>query len=65
MLADGWEVVGYTVNILAMGAQSFNILLRKGNSLTNYSILKNGGQDTRGKMPLTPHTPAVKKGFFS
>lgn len=65
MLADGWEITGYTVNMLAMGAQHFNILLRKGNSLTNFSILKNNGQDERGAMALTPHTPETKKkGFF-
>lgn len=65
MLADGWEIVGYTVNMLAAGAQHYNILLRKGNSLTNYGILQNGSRElVRGATVLTPHAPMAKKGFF-
>jgi hypothetical protein len=64
MLADGWEVCGYTVNILPLGAQVFHILLRKENSLVNFVITKNGNQDVRGSMVLAPYTPAPKKGFF-
>ncbi len=66
MLADGWGIAGYTVNMLAMGAQHFNTLLRKGNRLTNYSILWNNDQESiRGAITLSPtsrQTP--KKGFW-
>lgn len=66
MLADGWEIAGYTVNMLAAGAQHYNILLRKGNALTNFGILQNSGKElARGATILTPHSPAAKKGFFS
>ena len=66
MLASGWEVAGYTVNMLAMGAQHINILLRKGNSLVNFGILINNGQEMmRGKRVLTPfEPPPPKRGFF-
>lgn len=66
MLDDGWEIAGYTVNMLAAGAQHYNILLRKGNKLTNFGILRNGGSELgRGATVLTPHTPPpAKKGIF-
>lgn len=66
MLEAGWEVSGYTVNMLAMGAQHINILLRKGNSLVNFGILINNGQEmARAKTVLTPFSPPPpKRGFF-
>lgn len=64
MLDDGWEISGYTANMLAAGAMQYNILLRKGSDLTNYSILWNGASElARGKTILCP-APAPKKGFF-
>lgn len=66
MLADGWEIAGYTVNMLALGAQHFNILLRKGNQLTNFSILHNNGKElVRGAVVLAPAgVVPPKKGFW-
>lgn len=65
MLEDGWEIAGYTVNMLAAGAQHYNILLRKGSALTNFGILQNAGKEImRGKTVLTPYTQPEKKGWF-
>lgn len=65
LLSDGWEIAGYTVNMLAAGAQHYNILLRKGTALTNFGILWNGGNElARGATVLTPFTPKPKRGFF-
>lgn len=66
LLADGWDVCGYSVCMLAAGALSHHILLRKGSSLTTFGILQNGKNElTRGPSVLTPKPEApVKKGFF-
>lgn len=66
LLDDGWEIAGYSVNMLAMGGNHHNILLRKGKALSNFSILLVNGNDTRGVIPLTPFekTGQKKKGFF-
>lgn len=65
MLADGWAIVGYTVNMLAAGAQHYNLLLRKDNRLVNFGILYNGPKELgRGATVLAPYTPSPKKGFW-
>jgi len=66
LLDDGWEIAGYSVNMLAMGGNHHNILLRKGNALSNFSILLVNGSDKRGLIPLTPYEKSEqkKKGFF-
>lgn len=66
MLASGWEVCGYTVNMLAMGSQHYNILLRRGKGLVNFGILIDHGKEVgRGKTVLAPYAPPPpKRGFF-
>lgn len=65
LLADGWDIAGYTTCILSAGAQNYNILLRKENALINFSIIRNGDKElVRGKSILTPYSPAEKKGWF-
>ena len=66
MLADGWEIAGYTVNMLAAGAQHYNILPRKGTNLTNFGILWSGQSElARVATVITPYVkPPAKKGFF-
>lgn len=64
MLDQGWEIAGYTANMLAAGAMQYNILLRNGSDLTNFSILCNGPSElARGTRVLCP-APAPKTGFF-
>jgi hypothetical protein len=65
-LTDGWEVVGYSVCMMAMGATSHNILLRKGNNLVTCIVGLNGGKEIgRIQHVLSPTpSPQPKKGFF-
>lgn len=65
-LADGWAVCGYSVCLMAAGATSQHILLRKENSLASCTILVNGRNELgRGVTVLTPKPAAPpKKGFF-
>lgn len=66
MLADGWDVCGYEVCMMAAGATAQYILLRKENSLATFTIVKNGAKEMgRAAEVLTPwKPPAPKKGFF-
>ena len=58
LLNAGWEIAGYDVAMMAMGATAQYILLRKGNSLGTFSIVINGGQElARGFSVLTPKAP--------
>ena len=65
-LTEGWDVCGYSVCMMAAGATSQHILLRKENSLATCVIVINGGNELgRGVVMLTPKSPpATKKGFF-
>lgn len=64
MLADGWEIAGYSQLMMALGATSDQILLRKGNSVAVFSTVNNGGKEMgRGVRMISPKPPA-KKGFF-
>ena len=64
MLADGWEVTGYSVNMAAMGALMHNVLLKKGTSLTSIVIVTQGDSETgRNKNILSPR-PVREKGLF-
>lgn len=42
MLADGWEIVGYSVCMMALGATSQNILLRLDKQLCSFVIVNKG-----------------------
>lgn len=66
MLADGWEVCGYDVSMMAAGAVAQYILLRKDNSLATFTVLNNGAREiARSASVLTPkQEPPPKKGFF-
>lgn len=66
MLADGWEIAGYNQSMMALGATSDQILLRKGTSVAVFTLLVNGGKELgRGVKMISPK-PATepKKGFF-
>lgn len=65
-LNDGWEVAGYSVCLMAAGATSQHILLRKGSSLATATVLINGPKELgRSVNLLSPKPPApAKKGFF-
>jgi hypothetical protein len=65
-LADGWEVCGYSVCLMALGATSQHILLKKGTSLATCIVVNNGGNELgRGVVMLSPPAPpAQKKGFW-
>lgn len=65
-LNDGWDVAGYSVCMMAMGATSHNILLRKGSGLVTVVIVLNNGSELgriEHVMSPTPTAPP-KKGFF-
>lgn len=66
LLSEGWDVCGYSVCLMAAGATSQHILLRKDNSLATCIIVNNGGKELgRGISVLTPMAEVSKKrGFF-
>jgi hypothetical protein len=65
LLDEGWDIAGYTVNLMAAGAQHINILLRRENELVNFWIVVNGNSEVgRGKKVLAPHILPPKRGFF-
>lgn len=64
MLNDGWSVEGYSNTMMAAGAMTYSILLRKGAKLTAVTIVRgNGVEMGRTINPLAP-APAPKKGWF-
>ena len=64
-LADGWEIAGYSVCMMALGATAHYILLRKGTSLAQGTILYNNGEMARSVIMISPKPePAPKRGFF-
>ncbi|MEL6584443.1 MAG: hypothetical protein AAFQ36_11475 [Pseudomonadota bacterium] len=64
MLNDGWDLAGYSVNMLAAGALAHNVLLRKGNDLTSVVILKQGDSETGRVVSVLSPRPEKKKGFW-
>lgn len=65
-LDDGWEIAGYSVNMMVQGALAHHVMLRKGSSLTTVTVVSNGGKEVgRTALQLAPLPAApVKKGFF-
>jgi len=64
MLENGWEIAGYSVAMLAAGAISHNILLKKGPKLTSTTILTQGESETGRIVNVLAPMPEKKKGFF-
>lgn len=65
-LEDGWEVNGFSVCMMAAGATSQHILLRKGNSLVTFVYVNSGPKEIGRRMDVLTPMVAVppKKGFF-
>lgn len=64
-LNDGWEICGFSVCMMALGATSRHILLRKGNSLAEAIILNNGRELARSVGLISPKPELEqKKGFW-
>jgi hypothetical protein len=64
MLEDGWTVEGYSNTLMAAGAMTFSVLLRKENRLTAYTVVQNGAKEVvRHAKVLAPMQPQ-KKGWF-
>ena len=66
MLSEGWEIAGYSVALLAAGAHSHNILLRKGSMLNSVTIITQGENETGRIMNVIAPMPSQpeRKGFF-
>lgn len=64
MLADGWEIAGYSHFITALGATSDQILLKKGSSVAVFTTFMNGGKELARAVRMISPRPAPKKGFF-
>ena len=45
MLTQGWELAGYSVTMMAMGAMTHSVLLRKGSSLRSVTVVVKGDQE--------------------
>lgn len=65
-LKDGWTIEGYSTTIMAAGAMTQSILLRKDDRLESVTIVVNGGQEVgRQFYTLAPAPqPAQKKVFW-
>ncbi len=64
MLEEGWSIEGYAVALLAAGAHSHNILLRKENQLRSTTIITQGENETGRIVNELAPMPEKKKGFF-
>ncbi len=65
MLNDGWTIAGYSVNMMALGALTHNVLLQKGTHLTSITVITQGdGETGRNVNVLSPKPDGKKKGFF-
>jgi hypothetical protein len=63
MLTDGWTIEGYSTTIMAAGAMTHSILLRKDAAISSLTVVVNGEKEV-GRV-LTPITPKPeKKGWF-
>lgn len=65
-LADGWEIKGYSVCLMAAGATSHHVLLQKGAHVATFGIVNPGPKEiTRGLNVISPKPEAApKRGFF-
>ncbi len=64
MLENGWAVAGYSSCLMAAGALAHNILLQKESTLTNITVVLNGGKELgRTVSALAPQAPK-ELGFF-
>lgn len=65
-LADGWEICGYSVTLMALGATGHYFLLRKGEKLAQATYAINNGKELgRSVNMISPKPePVPKKGFF-
>lgn len=64
-LTGGWEVAGYSVCMMAAGATSHHILLRKDNELAVCGIINPGPKEIgRGVNVISPRASVQKRGFF-
>jgi hypothetical protein len=64
MLAAGWQVCGYSVSMMALGAVNHSVLLIRGTDMTACNIVYQGGKEMgRSQHQITP-TPPVKKGWL-
>lgn len=64
MLADGWEIAGYSIQVLAAGAMTHSLLLRKAHELASITIVFNGAKELgRNFCQIAPMAPQ-KKGWF-
>lgn len=65
-LDDGWEIAGYSVNMMVQGALAHHVMLKKGSSLTTVTVISNAGKEVgRTALQLSPIPAASpKKGFF-
>ncbi len=65
-LSDGWEISGYPVCMMAAGATSHHILLRKGTSLATCTLLNPGPKEIARSVNVIVPKPisAEKKSFW-
>lgn len=64
MLADDWTIEGYSTTLMAAGAMTHSILLRKGDLLDAITIIMNGEKELgRTHQVLSPR-PEKKKGWL-
>ena len=62
MLQDGWSIEGYSNAVIARGAMTYSILLRKESHLTAVSIIRANGQEVgRTINQLAPIARATKR----
>lgn len=64
LMESGWDIAGYSSNVLAAGAMTQSILLRKNNELISVAIVHMGDREVgRTFTPISP-LHEKRKGWF-
>jgi hypothetical protein len=45
LLTDGWEIAGYAVTMMAAGAMTHSLLMRKGKNLRSVTVVVQGDRE--------------------
>jgi len=61
LLEDGWSIEGYSNTMIARGAMTYSVLLRKANQLTAITIVRANGQELGRTINQLAPIPGVKK----
>jgi hypothetical protein len=64
LLADGWSIIGYSTTIMAAGAMTHSMLLKKGSNLISATVVVTGEKEIGRSFAVLSPMPAAKNGWF-